>query len=178
MTELKKLVYCFVLFLLNASINKTTAQSVSSVSAIGHVYAEVIPVFSARETAQMNFGRFSPGPYGGEIILTPESTVSVVGSVYEGIGTHNPATFYVSGDIDASFTITLPNDPVLLKHTSSSKTMTIKNWISKPGTGMGSGILQNGEQTVYVGATLEVGTLADNPVGTYAGTYTITFDFN
>jgi len=39
-------------------------------------------------------------------------------------------------------------------------------------------MLENGAQTVYVGATLKVGSLIDNPVGIYTGTYTITFDFN
>jgi hypothetical protein len=39
-------------------------------------------------------------------------------------------------------------------------------------------MLQNGFQIVYVGATLKVGTLIDNPVGIYTGVYTITFDFN
>jgi hypothetical protein len=56
--------------------------------------------------------------------------------------------------------------------------MTIENWMSNPGPGTGAGILQDGYQIVYVGATLKVGTLSDNPVGVYAGTYTITFDFN
>jgi len=138
----------------------------------------VIPVFSATETAQMNFGRFSPGPEGGEIILTPDGTVSVLGSVYKGTGAHNAASFFVSGDADASFTVTLPDDPVVLKHVSSAKTMVIDDWISNPGAGIGAGILQEGSKVVYVGATLKVGRLEDNPVGIYAGTYTITFDFN
>jgi hypothetical protein len=154
------------------------AQVSSSVSATGHVIAEVIPIFSASETAQLNFGRFSPGPQGGEIILTPESTISVMGSVFAGSGLHNAASFYVSGDNDASFTVTLPSAPVVLQHVSSPKKMVIENWMSDPGTGVGAGILQDGSRTVYVGATLKVGTLQDNPVGIYAGTYTITFDFN
>jgi hypothetical protein len=153
-------------------------SQVASVSATGHITAEIIPIFSATETAQLNFGRFSPGPQGGEIILTPESTVSVLGSVYAGTGLHNAASFYISGDTDASFTITLPSGPVVLKHASSTKTMLIESWISNPGTGSGAGILQDGSQTVYIGATLKVGTLQDNPVGVYAGTYTVTFDFN
>lgn len=174
---LKKLI--FWIFVLVPIIEcSSKAQTASSLTATANVYAEVIPIFSALETAQMNFGRFSPGPQGGEIILSPESTVSVLGSVYEGIGTHSAASFYLSGDEDASFTISLPDDPVVLKHVSSSKTMIIGDWVSKPNSDNGSGILQNGEQIIYVGATLKVGTQKDNPVGVYSGTYTITFDFN
>jgi len=154
------------------------SQSTPPTSVSGHIFAEIVPVFTASETAQMNFGKFSPGPQGGEIILTPESSVSVLGSVYKGSGSHNAASFYVSGDVDAAYTITLPAGPVVLTHISNSKTMKIEDWISIPAPGIGAGKLQDGFQIVYVGATLKVGTLYDNPVGIYTGTYTITFDFN
>jgi hypothetical protein len=154
------------------------AQITPPVSAEGHIFAEVIPIFTASETSQMNFGRFSPGPQGGEIILTPESTVSVMGSVYKGPGTANAASFYVTGDVDAAYSITLPSDPVVIRHLSDAKTMQVKDWVSVPSPGIGTGKLQNGFQEVYVGATLIVGTLNDNPVGIYTGSYRITFDFN
>ncbi len=164
--------------LLPVTGGKVLAQVTLPVSATGHVIAEIIPVFSASETSQLNFGRFSPGPQGGQIILTPESTVSVLGSVFTGTGTHNAASFYVSGDVDAVYSITLPSNPVVLTHTSNAKTMLIEDWISIPSPGIGTGMLQDGFQVIYVGATLNVGTLHDNPVGIYTGSYTITFDFN
>jgi len=148
------------------------------VSAIGHVIAEVIPVFTASETSQLNFGRFAPGPQGGEIIITPESTISVLGSVYNAPGIHNAASFYLSGDPNATYSINLPSAPVILTNVSNAKTMQIRDWMSIPASGFGTGLLRNGFQIVYVGATLKVGTLVDNPVGIYTGTYNITFDFN
>jgi hypothetical protein len=155
-----------------------SGQVIPLASATGHVYAEIIPIYSASETAQLNFGRFSPGPQGGLLVLSPESTISVLGSVFKGTGPHNAASFYVSGDFDAAFTVSLPTTPVILKHTKDSKTMQIESWSSIPSPGIGAGMLQNGFQVVYVGATLKVGTLLDNPLGIYTGTYTITFDFN
>jgi len=128
--------------------------------------------------SQLNFGRFSPGYQGGEIILSPESTISVLGSVYQGTGSFNAASFSVSGDVDATFSISLPTAPVLLTHSTDAKTMLIDNWVSIPSQGIGTGVLQNGFQIVYVGATLKVGTLNDNPVGVYTGNYIITFEFN
>lgn len=177
MRRLKKIFFCLVL-VLSLQVSQLKSQNILSVTVEGHILAEVIPVFAATETAQMNFGRFSPGPQGGSIILTPENSISVLGSIYKGLGTYNAASFYISGDSNAAFTITLPSSPVVLKHESSSKTMLIQDWISNPGQGVGNGILQNGEQTVQIGATLKVGTIQDNPVGVYAGTYTVTFDFN
>jgi len=167
-----------LLFLMLLTEKRSVAQSPSTVSATGQIIAEIIPVYSATETSQLNFGRFSPGPQGGKIILTPQSTISVLGSVYKGSGSHNAASFYVSGDVDAAYSISLPTDPVILTHTANAKTMVIKEWISDPSPGIGAGKLQNGFQVVYVGATLNVGTLNDNPVGIYTGSYTITFDFN
>jgi hypothetical protein len=60
----------------------------------------------------------------------------------------------------------------------TARTMTVEEWRSVPEASPGAGMLENGFQTVYVGATLKVGNLNDNPVGIYTGTYTITFDFN
>ena len=173
---MKRLINFYYSLLILFAFN--TYEALSQVSATGHVIAEIIPVFTATETSQMNFGRFAPGPEGGKIILTPQGSVSVLGSIYKGTGMHNAASFYVTGDQDASFSITLPENPVILKHTNSAKTMTIDNWVSIPAPGTATGNLQNGSQTVYVGATLNVGTLNDNPAGIYTGTYEISFDFN
>ena len=172
MKRLKKIFFSLVCLLL-LPVNSIVAQ----VSATGHISAEVISTLSAVETSQMNFGRFSPGPQGGELVLTPESGVSVLGSVFPGSGTHNAASFYVTGESDVAYSISLPAAPVVLTHTASQKTMIVDDWSSIPAPTPGAGMLQGGFQTVLVGATLKIGTLIDNPVGIYTGTYTITFDF-
>ena len=177
MKRLKILIYSLI-YLLHIAGTNVVGQVSPPASATGHVIAEIISAFSASETSQLNFGRFSPGPQGGKIILTPQSTISVLGSVFKGTGTHNAASFYVSGDADASYSITLPASTVILTHMSNAKTMLIEDWVSIPAAGVGTGMLQDGFQVVYVGATLKVGTLHDNPVGIYTGSYIITFDFN
>lgn len=177
MKRLSFLIYS-LLYILFITGEKCNAQSSSSVSTTGHIFAEIISVYSANETSQLNFGRFSPGVQGGQLILTPQSTISVLGSVFKGSGSHNAASFYVTGEENATFSITLPSDPVVLTHISNAKTMQVKDWASIPAPGIGTGKLQDGFQIVYVGATLNVGTISDNPVGVYTGSYSITFDFN
>jgi hypothetical protein len=177
MKRLNALIFNLICFLIIPG-HSLFSQGTSQVSATGQIFAEIIPVFSASETAQMNFGRFSPGPQGGQIILTPQSTISVIGSVSKGPGTHNAASFFVSGDADAAYSVSLPSSPVILTHMTSARTMVVNNWSSVPAPGIGTGMLQNGYQEVYIGATLNVGTLNDNPVGIYTGSYTVTFDFN
>jgi hypothetical protein len=172
-----KSLYCLI-FILGASGGVVFSQATPPVNAAGHVFAEIIPIFTASETSQMNFGKFSPGPMGGEIILSPESTISVLGGIRKGGGSYNAASFYVTGDVDDSYTISLPSEPILLTHTSDSKTLKIDNWVSIPSPGVATGKLKDGFQIVHVGATLKVGTLVDNPVGIYTGSYSITFGFN
>jgi hypothetical protein len=164
--------------LLFATAVTAEAQPPMSSTVTGHITAEVINSLSAIETSQLSFGKFSPGPQGGDLVLTPQNTISVLGSVWPGSGTHNAASFYVTGDPGIAYTITLPASPVTISHMGTARTMTVEEWRSVPEDTPGAGMLENGSQTVYVGATLKVGNLNDNPVGIYTGTYTITFDFN
>ena len=167
------------LFVLSISMNGgLKAQNAQQASATGHILAEVITAFTAVETAQMNFGRFSPGPMGGQLLITPQSTISAVGSVVPGSGVPNAASFYITGDSHTVYSINLPNSSVALTNTTNARTMLVSDWVSVPVLGPGGATLEEGFQTVYVGATLEVGTLHDNPVGVYTGSYIITFDFN
>jgi len=175
---MKKEFSIFLGLLLLIAGNRLNAQGPNLATATGHIFAEVITAFSAVETSQMNFGRFSPGPYGGEIILTPQGSVSVVGSVAKASGMHNAASFYLTGDNSTTFSVNLPGSPATITSTSDAKSMVVKNWVSAPAPGPGAGTLKDGVQIVYIGATLEVGTMIDNPVGIYTGTYTVTFDFN
>lgn len=167
-----------LIYLLLVSALVAEAQPAVSSSVTGHITAEVISTLSAVETSQLSFGRFSPGPQGGKLILSPENTISVIGSVWPGSGTHSAASFYVTGEPGLAYTITLPSAPVTITHVSSARTMTVEDWRSVPLAEPGAGLLEDGSQIVFVGATLSVGTLNDNPVGVYTGTYTITFDFN
>ena len=177
---MKKLLFLYfgLLMLLTITGSRLQAQGTYQAGITGHLFAEVVSAFSAIETSQMNFGRFSPGPSGGQIIITPQGTISVTGSVVKGSGINNAASFYLAGDDYTSFSINLPESSVSLTNTASAKTMLVSNWVSVPSTGAGGGTLKDGVQTVYLGATLDVGTLNDNPAGIYTGSYTITFDFN
>jgi hypothetical protein len=142
------------------------------------VFAEVIPALTATEIAQLNFGRFSPETQGGAVLVTTDGSRSVTGTVALSGGTHNPATFYITGENGATYSIMLPTGPAILKNTNNSKTMQVTNWISSPAQGIGSGLLTQGSQEVKIGATLMVGSMEDNPVGIYTGTYAITFGYN
>jgi hypothetical protein len=133
---------------------------------------------SANETAQLNFGRFSPETEGGEVLVTPDDSRASTGTVILGSGVHNAASFYITGENEATYSITLPPEPAIITNVINNKTMQVRNWTSNPANGPGTGVLSRGSQVVRVGATLVVGNQNDNPVGIYTGTYTITFNYN
>jgi len=150
----------------------------AQVTVTGQVFAEVVEVITATETSQLNFGRFSPGSQGGEIIITPDGNISTTGTVVMSGGVHNAATFNITGEEGATFSVTLPAGPVTLNHINDAKTMVVDTWVSDPSQGMWIDLSDYGSQVVKVGATLEVGIRNDNPVGLYSGSYSITFAYN
>lgn len=155
-------------------VQKGSAQASVSATAT----AQVIAALTATETAQLNFGRFSPETQGGLILLTPDGILTTQGTVITGGGAHSSASFYITGEYNATFTIVLPTGAAILTNTLNSKTMQVNGWQSIPAPGIGTGKLTAGAMTVQVGAVLNVGDMNANPVGIYTGTYTITFSYN
>jgi hypothetical protein len=153
-------------------------RTYSQVSVTAHAFAEVISALTATETSQLNFGKFSPELQGGQVIVTPDGIRSTNGSVVLSGGIAKSGIFYITGAPDAAFSIQLPSGPAVLVHQNSSKTMVVSNWISYPQPGNGTGILANGQQFIYLGATLNVGSMLDNPVGLYSGSFNLTFTYN
>ena len=100
------------------------------------------------------------------------------GTVILAAGTHNAASFYITGQYEATFSISLPLGAEILRNVTNEKTMSVSNWKSSPDQGIGVGNLVGGEMTVNIGATLTVGDMKANPVWIYAGTYSVTFAYN
>ena len=153
-------------------------RAYSQASVTAQAFAEVISALTATETSQLNFGKFSPEVHGGQVIVTPDGIRSTNGSVILSGGIANSGIFYITGAPDAAFSIQLPSGPAVLVHQKSNKTMLVSNWVSYPQSGNGTGILANGQQFIYLGATLNVGSMLDNPVGLYSGAFNLTFAYN
>lgn len=166
----------YIALALLATVITVKAQAQASVTA--SMFAEVIAALTATENSQLSFGKFSPGNNGGEIHLSPQGVRSVSGNVTLSGGGHSAGSFIITGEDQATFTINLPSGQSLLTNLAGNKTMVVTNWESIPSPGIGSGVLTGGTQEVKVGATLVVGSMNDNPVGIYTGTYIITFAYN
>ena len=176
-TEIMKRIFkisILILMLIGISEIRVNAQANVSVQ----VFAQVIAAITATETSQLNFGRFSPETSGGEILIHPQGGRTANGTVILVSGANNPASFYITGENDATYSINLPEGPITITNLNNSKTMVVTDWKSIPAAGKGVGALHGGAQVVNIGATLKVGTAFDNPTGIYMGTYSITFDYN
>ena len=149
----------------------------SQASVTAQAFAEVIAALTATETAQMNFGRFSPEVQGGQVVLSPEGARLVQGSVILSGGLAQAGSFTITGAPNATFSIQLPDGPATLTQQGSNKTMLVDDWIADPPS-REPGTLAEGYQIVRLGATLMVGSLEDNPAGIYAGTFSLTFAYN
>jgi hypothetical protein len=173
---MKNYISLFIGLVLFVGIFTLKIQAQVSVSA--QAFAEVIAALTATETSQLNFGKFSPELQGGQVIVSPDGVRSTNGSVILSGGIANSGIFYLTGAPDAAFSIQLPAGPAVITHQNSNSTMMVNNWVSSPQAGSGTGVLANGQQFVYLGATLQVGSMLDNPVGLYSGTFNLTFAYN
>ena len=140
--------------------------------------AEVIEALRASEIATLSFGRFFPETAGGEIRISPLGVRTSSGTVSLSGGQYNPAIFQLVGQSDATISIVLPVGSVLLTNLATGKTMEVFNFEVNNVTNVGTAVLTKGTLILSMGATLKVGTVADNPVGQYSGSYVITFSYN
>ncbi|UCH73103.1 MAG: DUF4402 domain-containing protein [Rhodospirillales bacterium] len=120
----------------------------------------------------LEFGTLAgDGTFSGTATINPVSGAkTVAGGVYDFGGINNPAVFDIRGEKNTTFSITLPGSVIL---SSGGSTMTLNNFTSSPS---GFGVLaNNGQATLSVGATLQVG--AGQPAGAYTGVFTVTVNY-
>jgi hypothetical protein len=155
-----------------------SAQDQPQNSASCQVFATILPAYSAVANSPMNFSAFSSGSEGGMLTLAPQGKLSVNGSIEANEEFCNAASYYVIGDNSTVFSVSLPQEPLELVNIENANTLFVGNWESAIASTNNGEKANDGLQTVYVGATLEVESSGSNQRGNYTGLYTITFDFN
>ena len=128
-------------------------------------------------TAQnvLHFGTVMPGLQGGTVILTTDGGRTSTGGVYlidsgDNYTTPLNAIFRVVGKQGTLFNITLPETTTITGDGTDVGTMIVNTYttsIGNPGTIAASGT------EFSVGATLNVDNIANQPNGTYHGTFDV-----
>jgi hypothetical protein len=142
--------------------------SALAASATGTANATVLAPIAISAGNTLEFGSFSPVAGGTVVIAAADGARSVTGGVVlvPG-GTIRAGTFSVTGTGTQTFAITYPSSVNLSK---GGDTMALQ--VAGPATGT----LAAGAATINVGGTLTVA--LNQPAGAYAGTYSMTVEYN
>jgi hypothetical protein len=166
---MKKLNILFTAIVLMSGLTtKVIAQTLISPSPTASVTLRTPIAIS--NTSNMNFGNITAGSTIGTVVLSPSgSRIRTGGVTLPAVtGTVSVASFLVTGDLSSTYSITLPATSYII--TNGSYSMTVNTFVSSPsGTGTLSSV---GQQTLTVGATLNIG------VNQAGGRYTNATGFN
>lgn len=127
-------------------------------------------------TQNLSFGAFAAGS-GGTVTISPQSARTATGDVTLMTGGQfsqgSSAVFDVSGSANTTYQITLPADNEVTLTGSQGGSMSVSSFTSSPS---GQGQLSSlGTQTLYIGATLGVG--SSQAPGAYSGSFNVTIVF-
>jgi hypothetical protein len=171
---MKKLAILFAgLFIMAISVQNVYAQPGASDD--GTATALILEPLSITAVENLEFGSIAAGNDLSEIKIST-SGARTLESGTAALYTSNAGrqgTFDVGGENDATYAITLPaNGTITL--TGPGTALVVKDFESDPD---GTGTLNaSGEQTINVGATIEVP--AGQSAGNYSGQYQVTVDYN
>lgn len=157
--------FIFFIYQLTAHADKNS----DSVNA--QASATVVAPVTLVKTADLLFGSVAPASFApGTVTIYPAggriSTNVVLSSMHLG----NPASFYLTGNPGAGFSINLPSSITL---TGPGNSMQLTTFTSSPAS-TGS-FNASGNATINVGGTLTIG--ANQAAGVYSGSFSITVDY-
>jgi hypothetical protein len=143
----------------------------------GDVKGYVIAPLGISKTTDFNFGTVIAGSSSGTVVLSTAGGRSVTG----GTSLHNrtspiAALFSVTGEINSAFSIAF-SPGVTLKNVAGTHSMTVDTYVTKVGSTSDQssnyhGTLATTPVSLTIGATLHVGTSANNPAGAYSTAHT------
>jgi hypothetical protein len=156
---------------LSASLYSATSNAGT---VTGTATAEVIQPLGIAQAAGMDFGDVAADP---TVSTSVDLDINGNATSSDGASTSGVAAagaFTVTGLTDATYVITLPLDGDVTL-TSGANSMAVTGFTSSLGATGSTGTLTGGSDDITVGATLNLG--ANQPVGTYNGTYVITVEY-
>lgn len=158
-------------------MNKTLLFGISGILFVGFANAATITgnatvliqnTIGTSQTQQMNFGTVSPTANAGVVTLSPAGVAS--SSTLGTYGAGAAGKFNIVAQPSTVMQVSFSNGTV----TNGSESMTLDNFTSTS-TPTGYTTDSNGLLALSVGANLNVG--ANQPSGTYNGTYTVTVSY-
>ncbi len=122
--------------------------------------------------AGLNFGTILPYGSAGSVFVNSNGTYSTSNAFISNATGVAPSAWAVTGVPGAPYAVTLPNSVTI---TNGTETMTVNSFSRSGGSGQ-LNLDAAGNGSFTVGARLNVG--ANQPAGTYAGTFNVTVNYN
>lgn len=121
------------------------------------------------------FGAFFQGITGGQVIIHPDGSRTVSGSIVQAnLGfPFSPAIFEV--DANPGTLISIMNGPDVVLSGSNGGTLSLHIGPASTGTPFIATATSPARTLVRIGGTLTVGSPPANPAGNYSGTFSVTF---
>lgn len=172
---MKKLTAIFVVLFAVTFSSNVFAQASSDV-ATADASARIITPIDITKVDNLVFGNIAASSSTGTVVIAPDATgtrTSAGGVTPSVIGSYGSAEFTVTGEANSTYTISVPSSVTISDGNSHS--MTVNNFLTNEADLIGT-FSPSGSQTIYVGATLNVG--ASQATGNYTGSYAVTVAYN
>jgi hypothetical protein len=121
------------------------------------------------------FGAVFQGPTGGTVIVYPDGSRSVTGSLVQAnLGyPFSPAIFEV--DANAGTVVSIMNGPDVTLTGSNGGSIGLHIGAASTGSTFTTTVVPPGRTQVRIGGTLTIGNALANPSGSYSGSFSVTF---
>ena len=174
---MKQITKFFALAIVMIAFSATTFAQ-PGVSATATATATILTPLAILKNVDMSFGNLAVNATPGTVALSaaalPTRTPGGGVTLMTG-GTVTAANFTVTGLVDATYSITLPADGVVLL-TGPGTDIAANSFVSSPTVAAG-GILTGGSEILYVGATLTIA--GSQAFGVYTSlAFTVTVNYN
>jgi spore coat protein U-like protein len=138
-------------------------------TATGHASVTIVAAIAVSEIAPMDFGTVGVTKAGGSVVLSPTGTRSGP-ATYSFDGASRPGQFTVAGTPNAAVAISFSSGDAV---NGPGPAMALGSFTHN--AGRAPALNSAGSLSLAVGATVTVG--AQQPYGSYAGTYTVTVNY-
>jgi hypothetical protein len=156
-----------------------SASAMAQVSATATASATIVTPIAIVNASNMNFGNIAVSAAPGTVVLpaaaVPVRTVTGGCTLPATAGTVSAAAFTVTGSAAFTYSITLPANASL---TGPGAPMTANAFVSSPTVAAGGLLSAGGNQTLYVGATLNVAGAQVAGAYTTVAPFTVTVNYN
>ena len=144
-----------------------------SASGTGSASVEIVRPISLTEVTSMSFGTLARSTTQGSATVRVDNTISTTGGV-QSLGGESRAHWTAVGEAEATVDIILPADGLVFLTRSGAPSMGVNDFDRTLSDT--PAFASNGTLGFFLGATLSIG--ANQPAGTYAGTYPVTLAYN